>query len=149
VIDRVDGGSVTLVNVHGTSGLGQDDFDCRAKQFALVFEDLGLGDGEPAANGEVNLIVGDFNTDPERNWDFDLSAAKIREHVGDGKRFHYVSDAGEDAVPSYAGIFNIDHVLSDGYHGSCWIAGLSDGRPAVSTVRYFDHKPVVCHVDPG
>jgi len=146
VVELAEGGTLTLVNVHGSSGLNQEDQDCRRQQYVQVFEDLGTGDG-PAANGERNLVMGDFNTDPQINADFDESAAKVLEHVGDGKPFHFISDDGPEAPKSYGGFFNIDHVISDAFDGSCWVAGLTEGHPAVSDVLYFDHKPVVCELD--
>lgn len=145
VVELADGGSLTLVNVHGSSGLNQKDQDCRRQQFIQVFEDMGVGDGA-AANGERNLVMGDFNTDPQLNAGFDESAQKVLEHVGEGKPFHFISDAAPDAPKSYAGLFNIDHVVSDAFGGSCWVAGLTEGHPAVSEILYFDHKPVVCEL---
>lgn len=148
VIDLAGGGTLTLVNVHGSSGIEQADQDCRVEQFRQVFVDLGLGDGEPAANGDQNLIMGDLNTDPGRWHDFDESAQLWNEHVGDGKAFRFISEVGPDAPPSYAGFVNIDHVVSDAFVGSCWVAGVTEGHPAVSTVRYLDHNPVVCSIHP-
>ncbi|MCA9592102.1 MAG: hypothetical protein KC776_02300 [Myxococcales bacterium] len=142
VVDLAAGGEITVVNVHGNSGLAQADQDCRAQLFALVFEDL--GNGEPAANGARNVILGDFNTDPGRNTDFDESAQLVVKHVGDGKPFHFVTDVGPEAPPTYAGFFDIDHVISDAFDGSCWTAGITDGHPAVTETVYFDHKPAVC-----
>jgi hypothetical protein len=146
VVELVEGGTLTLVNVHASSGLAGEDQDCRALQFAQVFEDLGDGTGEPAANGGRNLVLGDFNTDPGRWYGGDPSADKILEHVGRDKPFEFISDVGEDAEPTYAGFFNIDHVVSDFADGDCWSAGVTEGRPAVSDVIYYDHKPVVCDV---
>jgi endonuclease/exonuclease/phosphatase family metal-dependent hydrolase len=146
VVELSEGGTFTLVSVHGSSGLTQEDQDCRREQFIQVFEDMGAGDG-PAANGERNLVMGDFNTDPGLNADFDESAAKVLDHVGDGQPFHFISDDGPDAPKSYANFVNIDHVISDAFDGSCWVAGLTDGHPAVSDVLYFDHKPIVCQLD--
>jgi hypothetical protein len=145
VIDLVAGGTVTVVIVHGSSGLAPADMDCRARQFALVFEDL--GDGAPAANGERNLVMGDFNTDPVRAAEFDPSAAYVLEHVGEGKRFHLVTPDGPDATPTYGGLFSIDHVISDAFTGSCWAAGVTEGHPAVTELVYFDHTPQVCAVE--
>jgi endonuclease/exonuclease/phosphatase family metal-dependent hydrolase len=145
VIDLVEGGSITFVNVHGSSGLTADDMDCRVRQFELVFVDL--GDGEPAANGAVNVVVGDLNTDPGRLGGDDPSAARFTDFVGDGHGFHFISDVGEDAPPSYQDLLNIDHVASDAYDGSCWVAGLTDGQAAVIDAVYFDHKPVVCDLE--
>ncbi len=147
VIERVDGSRVTVVNVHGTSGLMQPDQDCRLQQFRQVFVDLGDGSGEPAANGERNIILGDLNTDPGRTADFDESAAEWNQHVGEGLRFHFISDVGPDAEPTYATLFNIDHVVSDAFDGACVTPGVTEGEPPVSDVTYFDHKPIVCRVD--
>lgn len=144
VIELAKGGTLTVVNVHGSSGIAQDDQDCRLKQFQQVFVDL--GDGAPAASGERNVIVGDFNTDPVRMADFDESAAFVAAQTGAGERFHFVTDVGADAPPTYAGMFDIDHVLADAFAGSCWVAGVTDGHPKVSETVYFDHKPHVCRL---
>lgn len=144
VIDLVDGGSVTVVNVHGTSGVTYDDIDCRVRQFEQIFVDL---DGEPAANGEVNVILGDLNTDPGRLAGGDDSVDRLLDFVGDDRRFHFVSEVGPRATPSYAGLLNIDHVIADDPGGSCWIAGVTEGRPEVLDAVYFDHKPVVCSLE--
>ncbi len=147
-IDLEVGGSITLVNVHGSSGLTADDMDCRRQQFDQVFVDL--GDGAPAANGTANLVMGDLNTDPGRFTANDISAARFAEFAGedgDGKPFTFISDVGEDAPPSYAGAVNIDHVVSDVYRGSCWVAGVTEGRPAITDATYFDHLPIVCTVE--
>lgn len=144
VIDLVTGGELTLVHVHGTSGILPKDGACRSAQFAQIFIDL--GDDAPAASGETNLIVGDLNTDPLLNADFDDSAVFWNQHVGPGKTFRMISDDGPDAPGSYADLVNIDHVASDELSGDCWIAGLTDGHPAIFETMYFDHKPVVCDV---
>jgi len=142
VIDLVGGGTLTLVGVHGSSGISLEDMDCRVLQFEQVFVDL--GDGAPAANGAVNVVMGDLNTDPGRLVDGDPSAARFADFVGEGKAFHFVSDVGPRAPPTYSGILNIDHVASDAFEGSCWVAGVTDGHPPVIDAVYFDHKPVVC-----
>lgn len=142
VIDLVDGGSLTLVSVHGTSGLTAEDQACRVAQFEQVFVDL--GDGAPGASGDRNLVMGDFNTDPARLAVADVSAQRLNDFVGEGKAFHFVTAVGEDAPPTYAGIANIDHVISDVLDGDCWTAAVSEGHPDVIGDRYFDHHPVVC-----
>lgn len=144
VVDLVDGRELTIVNIHGSSGFTFDDKTCRGKQFDQVFVDL--GDGEPAANGDVNLVFGDLNTDPVRLATTDLSAARFSEFAGDDKVFQFISAVAADAPASYQGQANIDHVVSDRLTGDCWIAGLTDGHPAVLDATYFDHKPVVCAV---
>jgi hypothetical protein len=142
VIDLVGGGSLTVVNVHGTSGITDQDLACRQRQFEQLFVDLGIGDG-PAANGAHNVILGDLNTDPARLADFDPSAELFLSHVGKGKRFHFVTEAGPEATPTYGGV-NIDHVVSDRFEGTCWHAGITEGHPPVTDMTYFDHKPAVC-----
>lgn len=144
VIQLAAGGNLTVVNVHGSSGLAQSDQDCRALQFSQVFIDA--GDGAPAANGARNVIFGDFNTDPGRMADFDESAALVNEYTGNGNPFHFVTAVGAEAPPTYAGLFDIDHVISDAFSGSCFVAGLSEGHAAVTETVYFDHKPHVCRL---
>ena len=143
LIERTDGEELTLVSVHGSSGIASDDEQCRVRQVDQVF--LDLGDGEPGANGEINLIMGDFNTDPGRWTGSDPSAARWTEFVGGGLRFHFITDVGPDAEPSYGDLVNIDHMISDALVGDCRVAGLA-GEPPVTDAVYFDHKPVVCEV---
>jgi hypothetical protein len=142
VIDLVDGGTLTLVNVHGSSGISNDDKECRVKQIDQVFVDL--GDGEPGANGERNLVMGDLNTDPGRLAGAEASAARWLDFVGDDKPFHFVTEIGEEATPTYGGFINIDHVMSDAFDGDCWAAGVTEGHPRVIDAIYFDHVPIVC-----
>ena len=142
VIDLVGGGTLTLVNIHGTSGFLDEDMACRVKQFEQVFVDL--GDGEPAANGTTNLIMGDFNTDPARLVGDDPSAKRLTDFVGPDKTYHFVTEVGMDATPTYGGFFNIDHVVSDTLHGPCWTAGVTEGHALVTESVSFDHRPIVC-----
>ncbi len=141
VIDLAAGGEITVVTYHGTSGIGGSDQECRVKQIDQIFVDL---DGEPAANGERNLIFGDFNTDPFRAGLLDASARRWLEFAGDGSPFTFISPAGPDAPPSYSGLFNIDHIVSDAFRGTCRVPGVDAGEPDVLSTVYFDHKPVVC-----
>jgi hypothetical protein len=141
LIELEVGGTLTVVNVHGSSGLSSDDQGCRHQQFQLVFEDL---DGAPAANGDRNLIMGDLNTDPGRLGDADPSAVYFAQQVEQGG-FHFVTDVGPDAEPTYA-LVNIDHVVSDAFEGGCRTPGLTEGDPPVSDIVYFDHRPEVCDV---
>ena len=139
LIDRVDGSELTVVSVHGTSGLAAADVACRVAQFEQVFVDL---DGEPAANGEVNVVLGDLNTDPGRYEGVEESATRFMQLAAE-RGFTFASEVGRSAPRSYAGIVDIDHVLSDGLSGECSIRGITEGEP-VSAVRYFDHAPVIC-----
>jgi endonuclease/exonuclease/phosphatase family metal-dependent hydrolase len=141
VIDRVDGSALTVVSVHGSSGVATDDEACRVAQVEQVFVDL--GDGEPGANGVTHLILGDLNTDPGRWAEIDASAARWNDFVSDSQPFHFITAVGPDAPGSYAGLADIDHVISDNLDGDCWHAGVDDGEP-VFTTAYFDHVPAVC-----
>ncbi len=144
-IELVNGGELTLVNVHGSSGFEEDVKECRVKQFEQVFVDL--GDGQPGANGSRNLVMGDFNTDPGRLAESDASAARVLDFAGENKPFDFITDIGEDAPATYATLFNIDHVLSDSFTGTCWAAGVTEGHPDIIDAIYFDHKPVVCTLE--
>jgi hypothetical protein len=145
-IDRPDGTELTVVGVHGSSGLAPSDGECRVKQFAQIFEDL---DGQPAANGTSNVILGDFNTDPGRWVEVEPSAAYLAEQVVEP--LHFVTEVGPDAVPTYL-LANIDHVIVDAFDGECWHAGLGEQpeissggpTPGVSAMGIFDHLPAVC-----
>ncbi|MCA9551010.1 MAG: endonuclease/exonuclease/phosphatase family protein [Myxococcales bacterium] len=135
-VRRADGAALTVVSVHGSSGVAPEDQACRVAQFqqafALVTDDLAL-------------VMGDLNTDPVRLYDGDESAGAFRRGaVAAGLEF--ITAVGEDAPPTYGGLFDIDHVLGRGLAGSCWVAGVSAGRPAVTEMVYFDHKPHVCVV---
>lgn len=141
VVALENGGELTVVSVHGTSGLEQADQDCRLRQFEQIFSDL---DGEPAANGERNVILGDLNTDPARFAGDDESAALFAQEV-DGDPFHFITEVGTDVTPTYT-LVNIDHVVSDALDGRCSHPGL-EGEPPVAETPYFDHKPAVCEVD--
>lgn len=145
VIELTAGGTLTVVAVHGTSGISQEDQACRVKQIDQLFVDF--GGGGPAASGSPTLILGDFNTDPYRLAPADVSATRWRDFVGPRKTFHFVTQAGDDAPASYGGLFNIDHVVSDVLTGSCWIAGVTSAHPDVNDFVYFDHKPHVCTLE--
>jgi hypothetical protein len=145
VIDLWDGaGALTLVNFHGSSGIAEADHECRVRQIDQIFVDLGMGDGEPGVNGARNVVLGDFNTDPGRMAEADASAARVLDFVGPGRDFAFVNEVGVDATPTYAGFFNIDHVVTDAGTGSCWAAGVTPGHPEVAEFLHFDHTPVVC-----
>jgi hypothetical protein len=144
VIELEDGGTLTLVSVHGSSGFATDDQQCRVRQVEQVF--LDLGDGTPGASGGRNLVMGDLNTDPGRWADFDPSAARWNDFVGEGQPFEFVTEVGPEAPRSYQGVATIDHVISDALSGDCWIAGLTQGHPVVIEAVYFDHMPLVCEL---
>jgi endonuclease/exonuclease/phosphatase family metal-dependent hydrolase len=145
VIDRVNGETLTVVTIHGTSGLTMDDQKCRVRQVERIFVDF--GDGAPGANGEQNLILGDFNTDPGVATSIDKSAARWNDFVGEGKPFHFISKVGADAPRAYQRFADIDHVVSDAFHGTCRYPGVDEGTEPVFAGIYFDHVPVICTLE--
>ena len=150
-IQLAEGGTLNLVNMHGSSGLAGDDMDCRVLQVDQVFVDL--GDGEPGARGARSLILGDFNTDPGRWETYDESAARWLDFAAppgedaDGRGFRFHTEVGDDAPPTYSSLANIDHVITDFAAGSCWHAGTTAGHAEVTDARYFDHQPAVCALE--
>ncbi len=142
VIELPDGQQFTLTSVHGTSGQTPDDWDCREQQVEQVFVDF---DGEPAANGRRNLVMGDLNTDPYRAV-IDPSASRWLDFVDDDEDFKFISEAGLTATPTYQGLFNIDHVISEHFVGvgECEVPGITPGVDPVLDTVYFDHHPIVC-----
>jgi hypothetical protein len=149
IVELANGGVLTVVHVHGTSGMSAKDMRCRKLQFRHIFKDL-LRDPVPGVR--ATLVLGDFNTDPGRFDAFDEGAAELAKHV-DGKAFHFLTDVGPNALPTYRvsllsgsvplGV-NIDHVVSDRLKGSCWAAGVTPGHPPVGKAGVFDHVPIVC-----
>ncbi|MCB9677470.1 MAG: endonuclease/exonuclease/phosphatase family protein [Alphaproteobacteria bacterium] len=143
-VARIDiPGVATVVSVHGNSGLAEADQACRAAQVEAIFAPGGL------ASGDVNLILGDLNTDPGRWVGVDTSAAAWDAHVGEGTGFHWITAVGPDSEPSYQGIVTIDHMASDTLVGDCFTPGVTAGTAPVYAGVYFDHHPVVCDLVGG
>lgn len=139
IIDLRRGGSLTVVNIHGTSGVTGADQNCRAQQLEQVFVDIRDGSGEPAANGRRNIVLGDINTDPGR-FPFAAGAMVWNRFVGEQAPFRQISEAGLLAPPTHptgAELVNIDHVASDAFDGTCFV-----GDP--TEIRAYDHSPIVC-----
>ena len=141
-VDLEDGRSITVVVVHASAGLSQDDMDCRVEQFAQVFEDR--GDGSPAASGEVNLVAGDINTDPFVLVDADPSAAYWAGFVGEGRPFDYLSARDEDGPATHVTGLRIDHVIAEGLTGDCEVIGEGGAPGPLLDAVYWDHAPVLC-----
>jgi endonuclease/exonuclease/phosphatase family metal-dependent hydrolase len=141
-IDRENGETLTVISIHGTSGRTPVDQKCRVRQIERIFVDF--GDGAPGVRGTRNVILGDFNTDPGRAVSIDKSAARWNDFVGAGKAFDFVSKVGVDAPRAYQRFADIDHVVSDAYHGTCQYPGVDKGSEPVFKGVYFDHTPVVC-----
>lgn len=138
---RRDGQALTLVSVHGTSGVTLEDQSCRVEQFEQIFVDLLDGSGQPAVGGLQNLVLGDLNTDPGRFALIDASAARWNDFVGPNLAFQMVTPVGLLATPTYLNLINIDHIASDAYSGDCFA-----GVPSEETA--FDHQPIICDLNP-
>ena len=143
IIDLVGGGEITVVGVHGNSGASDDDIQCREDQADQIFDDF---DGPPLANGERNIVLGDLNTDPGRAKLVDNSADRWEDYVNDNTPFHFVTDVGFFAEATYAGVANIDHVISDAFDGECRAAGITPGAGPVIPTAHFDHTAIICDV---
>jgi hypothetical protein len=143
IIDLSGSGTITIVNVHGSSGVSGDDMECREKQVEQVFIDL--GDGDPAVNGDHNLVLGDFNTDPRSPSALvlDSSARRWADFVGSDKPFDFINEY----VKTYENLFCIDNVVSDVLTGTCWYPGFTEGHPTISPEGFFDHTPTVCTIE--
>jgi len=142
IVDRANGETLTVISIHGTSGRTPVDQECRVRQIERVFVDF--GDGAAGVRGTRNVILGDFNTDPGRAASIDKSAARWNDFVGAGKAFKYISKVGAKAPWAYQGFADIDHVVSDVFHGTCFYPGVDKGSKPVFEGVYFDHTPVVC-----
>jgi hypothetical protein len=130
-----------IIAWHGTSGGTPEDAQCRADILSLAFEDR--GDGTPLVDPTLpNLLLGDFNFDPELFVGADVDY--IAQFVGAGRSFSWLSPTDIDGPRSYAGGVSIDHVVGDRWEGDCVIPGSSEGVPAVWDRVYWDHRPVVC-----
>ncbi len=136
------GDVLTVVSMHGSSGFGTEDFGCREQQFEQVFVDLLDGSGMPGANGSMNLVLGDFNTDPGRAMRIDSSAQRLLD-LAEEFGFSFLTEVGRGAPGTYAGAVDIDHVLSDAFSGTCIAPGVTDPN-RVYGPPYFDHVPIVC-----
>ena len=146
VIERKNGETLTVITYHGTSGVWKHDKKCRVKQIEQIFIDF--GDGAPGVNGRAHLILGDFNTDPARMRFLDRSAQRWNDFVGDGKPFHFLTAVASCAPRSYAyGLVNIDHIVSDVFHGDVLYPSKPDAKPPIFQFQMFDHTPVVVRIE--
>lgn len=145
VLDLASGEELTVINVHARSGATLDDMMCRVTHFEQIFEDG--GDGAPLASGDVNLIMGDINTDPFM-LGVDPSASYWNDQVGEGKDFHYISsDEDDDGPATYAFDLRIDHIVSDQLQSlGCEVPGADDADPVLDD-KFWDHRPVICRVE--
>lgn len=150
VIVRVDGTTLDVVHVHGSSGFTADDDACRVAQVEQVFVDF--GDGRPGVRGDVHVVLGDLNTDPGRFPEIQASAARWNDFVGPDDAFRWITDVGPDTPGSYAGVagvaIDVDHVASDAFDGACAVHGVTPGTTPVFDAAYFDHRPVRCTLTP-
>ncbi|OQB43623.1 MAG: hypothetical protein BWY09_00080 [Candidatus Hydrogenedentes bacterium ADurb.Bin179] len=146
VVERNDGGLITVISCHGTSGFSGHDRECRKQQVDQIFVDF--GDGAPAVNGGANLILGDLNTDPKRLPSIDRSARRWREFVGGDNLFQFITDRGMCAPGAYLGLFHIDHIVSDAFQGEVLYPGKNPEIAPAFSFQMFDHKPIIARMTP-
>ncbi len=144
VLDLPDGRAFTVVDIHASAGLSEDDMACRVAQFFQLFEDR--GDGEPVASGEINLVAGDINTDPFALAAADPSAEYWTGFVGEGLPFGYLSSSGDEGPATHVTGLRIDQVISDGLSGECEVVGTGGAPGPLLDAVYWDHTPVLCQV---
>jgi len=141
LIELAGGGSIGVIGYHATSGAEPDDSECRIRQQRQIQRDFGaLANGEEVAR----VLLGDFNTDPVRDIETDESARQLSEWIRESP-LDFISDVGVEAIETYPGRGNIDHVLGDGIKGACRYPGIG-GLPPVLEMTYFDHVPIECRV---
>ena len=99
----------------------------------------------PAIVVALVFVLGGLNTDPGRAEFIDNSADRWTDKVGGDNIFQFITEVGFGVPPTYNDMFNIDHVISDHFVGSCRIPGVTDGLPDIlGDSVYFDHKPILC-----
>ena len=143
-VELTGGQLLTVVNVHTNAGMKDSDMACRVIQFEQVWVDR--GDGLPASYGNTNVIMGDMNTDPFLFAGADPSADRWNDFVGPLKDVHYLSSDSSDGPPTHATGMRLDHVVTDGLQGTCYVPGSSPETKPVMPTSFFDHRPVVCDV---
>ncbi len=147
IIERHSGNPITVISYHGTSGFCGHDRECRARQVDRIFVDF--GDGTPGANGVAHLILGDLNTDPKRLRCIDRSAQRWNDFVGVGKAFHFVTDTEKCSPGAYFGLFHIDHIISDTFHGDALMPDKIGEITSSFPFQMFDHTPIVARMTPN
>lgn len=125
-----DGAPITITQIHGSSGLSTEDVECRVQQFRQAFTGLGAR----------NIILGDLNIDPIRLYSGDASAKAFLD-AATASKLSFMTEVGEDAAPTYGGLLNIDHILSDIGKGTCQSG-------VITEMTYFDHRPQICVITP-
>lgn len=133
----VEGGSLRVVHVHGTSGLARADTRCRLGQVEAIFAEGGASPG-------FGVVLGDFNTDPGRVTWLDPAARALRQSARPPGHYRFMTDVGLFVRPTFLSFLNIDHVLAAGMSGDCWYAGRTPETSPVSDLVYLDHTAVVC-----
>jgi hypothetical protein len=166
VLLLADGRRMSLVNLHGSSGLAAADTACRRKQMQAIFAGLadvegatGPGSAAPLVTEDLALLLGDINTDPVLFAGADQSADYWAAHVppevdGSGAPVQgetgfvdlALPPSGEPTNTYFAGV-RIDHVAGRGLERvDCEVPGETPDVAPVYGGVYFDHKPVVCDV---
>lgn len=133
-------GPLTVVGVHGTSGVSAEDQDCRVRQVEAIFDD----DAPLAA--VPGVILGDLNTDPGRMSDSDPSAQAWL-HATQGTGWSFASPLDPSAPATYLAlpVVSIDHILSAGLRADrCDLVGIDDAPVPFPQITVWDHRPIQC-----
>lgn len=139
---RTAEGSLTVVGVHGTSGVAPGDMDCRRQQVEGVF-----AEDDPVAVAP-GVVLGDLNTDPGRQADADPSAAAWLSAT-DGTGWSFATSLDPEDAPTYVGlpIVSIDHLVVAGIEvQGCTAVGLDDGPVTFPELALWDHRPMACQL---
>lgn len=141
---NVHGYPIRVINAHPSPR----QKTCRINALTQIFE--GTAEREPFANGERNLIMGDFNMDPFRSSD---ASVKIWEKYvglpGSALPFHYHSGPAEHWPPYDTFVYGpirrvLDFVTSDFAQGTCQVLGMSPDTERIDGGKGMDHKAFYC-----
>lgn len=131
----IRGVRVRVVNAHPDS----IRLECRVKELEQAFA---------LANGQRNLMLGDWNTDPYRGkgedvtlWKREVEARPFRIHSGIAERDppYYT-----DLVPWPWPDKSLDHVISDFAQGTCLTLGENPGTQRLDDHGDLDHRGLFC-----
>ncbi|HOO55626.1 MAG TPA: hypothetical protein PLN69_02310 [bacterium] len=146
----VNGKRIRVVNGHPIA----TDRVCRAGEIKRMFE--GYDDVLPLALDEVpTLIMGDMNMDPYNGSPENEDVTSWLKHVGEGKRYYYLSGIAEHDPPyvTCAGRV-LDHVITNSAGGKCVTLGGApdvkrlDGYPVGKPIQDApDHLAVFCNLN--
>lgn len=146
----IGGKTIRMVNAHPAASQAK----CRKGDISNLFGNA--ADTGPLADPKLNVLtMGDFNTDPFHGTD-DEAADILRDNVGPGKTFYYLSGPAEHDPPFTTSVNRtIDHVFTNFANGKCKTLGRDkdnprlDGSVGEPRTEGTDHSPVLCEITLG